>query len=97
MEFLLTWHPPVFQAETAMHAVMDENSVDYIKKFQDLANTITGDDNEQTAFLGGSKTLTFSSHNSLASGSRENLGESAENGLDDTLTFKNILSRQNSG
>ena len=77
------------KADTALHAMMDENSVDFVRKFQDLAKEVAGENNsKETASSPAS--LTFPTLSSTEANSR-----SSEDSNSDSLNFRNILRRTN--
>ena len=72
-----------------MHAMMDESSVDFIRKFRDLASKLDGND------PGSLQHAPKPNHG--VSGNTETGHGCLETSLDEPLTFRNILSRSNSG
>ncbi|PFX34237.1 uncharacterized protein LOC111327389 isoform X2 [Stylophora pistillata] len=70
--------------ETAFHAIMDENSVDFVKKFQDLAKEISGENNKAPTSP-ASDTVFASSCNTELNG-RSSDDSNSDNGI-----FKHIL------
>ena len=77
------------KAETALHAMMDENSVDFVKKFQDLAKEMAGENNSKVA-VSSSASLTFP-----ALLSTEASRHSSDDSNVDSLNFRNILRQTN--
>ena len=68
--------------DTALQSMMDENSVDYIKKFQDLTNRMSGPAQYDSP---NSSPKTFGSNK-----------DPAPNASDPTLSFSNFFSKQHS-
>lgn len=77
------------KAETALHVMMDENSVDFVKKFQDLAKEMAGENNSKVA-VSSSANLTFP-----ALLSAEASRHSSDDSNGDSLNFRNILRQTN--
>ena len=77
------------KAETALHAMMDENSVDFVRKFQDLAKEMAEENNSKTA-TSSSAELTFPSLTST-----EVNNQSSDDSNSDSLNFRSILRQTN--
>ena len=77
------------KAETALHAMMDENSVDFVRKFQDLAKEVAAENNSKTS-MSFSTSLTFPALASTEANSR-----SSDDSNSDTLNFRSILRQTN--
>lgn len=77
------------KADTALHAMMDENSVDFVKKFQDLAKEVAAENNSKAA-ASSSTSLIFP-----ALLSPEPNRNSSDDSNSDSLSFRSILRQSN--
>ncbi|XP_068701709.1 protein cramped-like isoform X1 [Montipora foliosa] len=87
-DLLLNSHH-LLDAETAFHAMMDENSVDFVRKFQDLAKEVAAENNSKNA-MSSSASLTFASLLST-----EASRHSSEDNTGHNLSFRSILQETN--
>jgi len=70
-----------------LHTIMDENSVDFVRRFQDLAKEMAAENNKEAA--SSSANLTF------ASLSAETNRQSSDENSSDSLIFRSILLKTN--
>lgn len=74
--------------ETALHAMMDENSVDFVKKFQDLAKELAGENNKTPTSSSSGPTFPVLSNT-------ETNSRSSDDSNSGSLNFKHILRQTN--